>query len=127
MGAIRTEDRVELDITGMTCASCAARIEKKLNKVEGVTATVNYATEKAAVVYPPEVSPADLIAVVEATGYGAALPQPAASPAPSADAPAAPAPSSASSWPRRSSSGAGCPSTAPPGSISGTAPRRWTR
>ena len=92
MGAIRTEDRVELDITGMTCASCAARIEKKLNKVEGVTATVNYATEKAAVVYPPEVSPADLIAVVEATGYGAALPQPPASPAESADAPAAPAP-----------------------------------
>jgi Cu+-exporting ATPase len=94
MGAIRTEDRVELDITGMTCASCAARIEKKLNKVEGVTATVNYATEKAAVVYPPEVSPADLIAVVEATGYGAALPQPPASPAESADAPAAPVPPS---------------------------------
>jgi Cu+-exporting ATPase len=92
MGAIRTEDRVELDITGMTCASCAARIEKKLNKVEGVTATVNYATEKAAVVYPPEVSPADLIAVVEATGYGAALPQPPASPAESADAPTAAAP-----------------------------------
>ena len=88
MGAIRTENRVELDITGMTCASCAARIEKKLNRVEGVTATVNYATEKAAVVYPPEVSPADLIAVVEATGYGAALPQPPASPAESADAPA---------------------------------------
>ena len=94
MGAIRTEDRVELDITGMTCASCAARIEKKLNKVEGVTATVNYATEKAAVVYPPEVSPTDLIAVVEATGYGAALPQPPASPAESADAPAAPVPPS---------------------------------
>ncbi|HET9173600.1 MAG TPA: heavy metal translocating P-type ATPase [Actinospica sp.] len=82
MAAIRTEDRVELEITGMTCASCAARIEKKLNRIEGVTATVNYATEKAAVAYPPEVSPADLIAVVEATGYGAALPQPPASPAP---------------------------------------------
>ena len=78
MGAIRTEDRVELEITGMTCASCAARIEKKLNRLEGVTASVNYATEKAAVVYPPEVSPADLIAVVEATGYGAALPAPPA-------------------------------------------------
>jgi len=76
MGAIRTEDRVELEITGMTCASCAARIEKKLNRIEGVTASVNYATEKAAVAYPPEVSPADLIAVVEATGYGAALPAP---------------------------------------------------
>jgi P-type Cu+ transporter len=62
----------------MTCASCAARIEKKLNRMEGVTASVNYATEKAAVVYPPEVSPADLIAVVEATGYGAALPAPPA-------------------------------------------------
>ena len=83
IGAIRTEDRVELEITGMTCASCAARIEKKLNRIDGVTASVNYATEKAAVAYPPEVSPADLIAVVEATGYGAALPSPP--PAPSAD------------------------------------------
>ncbi|HWG23646.1 heavy metal translocating P-type ATPase [Actinospica sp.] len=81
MSAIRTEDRVELDITGMTCASCAARIEKKLNRIEGVTATVNYATEKAAVAYPPEVSPAELIAVVEATGYGAALPVPPQPPA----------------------------------------------
>jgi Cu+-exporting ATPase len=90
MGAIRTEDRVELEITGMTCASCAARIEKKLNRVEGVTATVNYATEKAAVVYPPEVSPADLIAVVEATGYGASLPPvptPASSPTPTSPSP----------------------------------------
>jgi Cu+-exporting ATPase len=89
MTAIRTEDRVELDITGMTCASCAARIEKKLNRIEGVTATVNYATEKAAVVYPPEVSAADLISVVEATGYGASLPAPpsaAADEAPSAEA-----------------------------------------
>lgn len=78
MSAIRTEDdRVELEITGMTCASCAARIEKKLNRIEGVTATVNYATEKAAVAYPPGVvSPAQLIAVVEATGYGASLPAP---------------------------------------------------
>jgi Cu+-exporting ATPase len=76
MAAIRTEDRVELEITGMTCASCAARIEKKLNRVEGVSATVNYATEKAAVVYPPEVSLEDLISVVEATGYGASLPAP---------------------------------------------------
>lgn len=78
MSAIRTEqDRLELEITGMTCASCAARIEKKLNRIEGVTASVNYATEKAAVAYPPEVvSPAQLIAVVEATGYGASLPAP---------------------------------------------------
>ena len=78
-------DRVELDITGMTCASCAARIEKKLNRIEGVTATVNYATEKAAVAYPPAVSPAELIAVVEATGYGATLPAPARSQAPAPD------------------------------------------
>ena len=92
MGAIRTENRVELEITGMTCASCAARIEKKLNRMEGVTASVNYATEKAAVVYPPEVSPADLIAVVEATGYGAALPAP---PAAAASTSAEDAPSSA--------------------------------
>jgi len=109
MGAIRTDDRVELEITGMTCAACAARIEKKLNRLEGVTATVNYATERAAVAYPPEVSPADLIAVVEATGYGAALPQPpvpaqptAASPA--ADAAAPPSPSSPPSPPSPSSS-----------------------
>ncbi|HEX4789871.1 MAG TPA: heavy metal translocating P-type ATPase [Actinospica sp.] len=100
MGAIRTENRIELEITGMTCASCAARIEKKLNRVEGVAATVNYATEKAAVAYPPEVSPADLIAVVEATGYGAALP-PVPSPSTSAPDPtphpsSAPFPSSAS-------------------------------
>ena len=96
MGAIRTEDRVELEITGMTCASCAARIEKKLNRIEGVTASVNYATEKAAVTYPPEVSPADLIAVVEATGYGAALPAPPPTASSAGDAAPAPAPSSAS-------------------------------
>ena len=89
MTALRIEDRVELDITGMTCASCAARIEKKLNRIEGVTATVNYATEKAAVAYPPEVSPADLVAVVEATGYGATLPAPPQPPAAPDAAPAA--------------------------------------
>ena len=98
MGAIRTEERVELEITGMTCASCAARIEKKLNRIEGVTASVNYATEKAAVAYPPEVSAAELIAVVEATGYGAALPAPPTAAEPSsaegASAGAAAAPSS---------------------------------
>jgi Cu+-exporting ATPase len=71
------EDRsVELVIGGMTCASCAARIEKKLNKLEGVTATVNYATEKAKVSYAGTVTPQDLVAVVEATGYTAALPTP---------------------------------------------------
>ncbi|WP_327435640.1 MULTISPECIES: heavy metal translocating P-type ATPase [unclassified Streptomyces] len=68
--------RVELAIGGMTCASCAARIEKKLNRMEGVEATVNYATEKARVAYAGEVSVDDLIATVEATGYSARRPAP---------------------------------------------------
>ncbi|WP_347057305.1 heavy metal translocating P-type ATPase [Blastococcus sp. HT6-30] len=67
---------VELLIGGMTCASCAARVEKKLNKLEGVTATVNYATEKAKVSYADGVSTDDLIATVERTGYSARLPEP---------------------------------------------------
>ncbi|MCL8011978.1 cation-translocating P-type ATPase [Streptomyces sp. AS02] len=67
---------VELAIGGMTCASCAARIEKKLNRMDGVTATVNYATEKAKVGYGGEVSVQDLIATVEATGYTAHEPAP---------------------------------------------------
>ncbi|MEU5184028.1 heavy metal translocating P-type ATPase [Streptomyces longwoodensis] len=65
---------VELAIGGMTCASCAARIEKKLNRMDGVTATVNYATEKAKVTHADGVSVADLIATVEATGYTAREP-----------------------------------------------------
>ncbi|NYE36412.1 Cu+-exporting ATPase [Nocardioides cavernae] len=76
---------VELAITGMTCASCANRIERKLNKLGGVTATVNYATEKAKVSYPGTVSTDDLLATVEAAGYAAALPTP-----PSADGPGTP-------------------------------------
>ncbi|MEV6274672.1 heavy metal translocating P-type ATPase [Nocardia sp. NPDC051832] len=68
--------QVELVIGGMTCASCANRIEKKLNKLDGVTATVNYATEKARVHFTGDVSPEDLIATVEQTGYTAALPAP---------------------------------------------------
>jgi len=67
---------VELLIGGMTCASCAARIEKKLNKLDGVTATVNYATEKAKVSLTGAVTPEDLIATVEKTGYTARLPEP---------------------------------------------------
>ncbi|PTR42871.1 Cu+-exporting ATPase [Rhodococcus sp. OK611] len=67
---------IELAIGGMTCASCAARIEKRLNKMEGVTATVNYATEKAKVVFDPAVTSADLIAEVEKAGYSATVPQP---------------------------------------------------
>ncbi|QKV75156.1 cation-translocating P-type ATPase [Amycolatopsis sp. Hca4] len=66
---------VELAIGGMTCASCAARVERKLNKVDGVTATVNYATEKAQVSYPSRLSVDDLRAVVEAAGYSARLPE----------------------------------------------------
>ncbi|MCX5328681.1 cation-translocating P-type ATPase [Streptomyces sp. NBC_00140] len=70
---------VELSIGGMTCASCAARIEKKLNRMDGVTATVNYATEKAKVSFPEGVEVADLIATVEKTGYTAEEPPPPAS------------------------------------------------
>ncbi|MDJ1114107.1 heavy metal translocating P-type ATPase [Microbacterium dauci] len=66
---------VELDITGMTCASCAMRIERKLNKLPGVEATVNYATEKARV-RGEDVDSATLIAAVESAGYQAALPAP---------------------------------------------------
>ena len=71
--------RVELEIGGMTCASCANRIEKKLNRLDGVSASVNYATEKAVVTAPSGYDPAVLIAEVEKTGYTAALPQPPAS------------------------------------------------
>ncbi|WP_440711695.1 heavy metal translocating P-type ATPase [Herbiconiux sp. YIM B11900] len=67
---------VELDIGGMTCASCANRIERKLNRVPGVEATVNYATEKARIRTNVELSPAQLIAVVESAGYTAAVPAP---------------------------------------------------
>jgi len=67
---------VELEIEGMTCASCAARIEKKLNRMPGVAATVNYATEKAQVELPADLAVGDAIATVEATGYGARVPQP---------------------------------------------------
>ncbi|MFK0400922.1 heavy metal translocating P-type ATPase [Microbacterium sp. NPDC090225] len=65
---------VDLEIGGMTCASCATRIEKKLNRLEGVTATVNYATEKASVAAPEGYDPAVLIAEIEKAGYTAALP-----------------------------------------------------
>ncbi|CAM4343771.1 heavy metal translocating P-type ATPase [Nocardia ninae] len=78
--------QVELVIGGMTCASCANRIEKKLNKLDGVTATVNYATEKARVEVTGDVSPAELIATVEQAGYQAALPAPKNEPAETAAA-----------------------------------------
>ncbi len=80
---------VELAIGGMTCASCAARIEKKLNRLDGVTAAVNYATEKATVSFPETVRPDELIAVVEQTGYTASVPRPADD---RADDPAGPSP-----------------------------------
>ncbi|MGW5627516.1 heavy metal translocating P-type ATPase [Streptosporangium sandarakinum] len=67
---------IELSIGGMTCASCANRIERKLNKLDGVTATVNYATEKAKVTFPEGIDPQQLIATVESAGYTAALPAP---------------------------------------------------
>ncbi|MER5499400.1 heavy metal translocating P-type ATPase [Streptomyces sp. NPDC002561] len=74
-----TTAEVELAIGGMTCASCAARIEKKLNRMDGVEATVNYATEKAKVSYRGEdISVQDLIATVEKTGYTAHEPAPPA-------------------------------------------------
>ena len=67
---------IELEIGGMTCAACAGRIEKKLNRLDGVTATVNYATEKARATVPAALTADDLIAVVEKTGYTAAEPRP---------------------------------------------------
>ena len=70
---------IELSLGGMTCASCANRIERKLNKLDGVQATVNYATEKARVQAPADLDPAVLVAQVEAAGYTATLPAPPAS------------------------------------------------
>lgn len=67
---------IELDIGGMTCASCANRVERKLNKLDGVTATVNYATEKAKVIVPEGYDPDLLIGEVEKAGYSAELPKP---------------------------------------------------
>ncbi|GAA2535165.1 heavy metal translocating P-type ATPase [Pseudonocardia hydrocarbonoxydans] len=81
MTATLTE--IELAIGGMTCASCAHRVERKLNKLDGVSASVNYATEKARVQAPDGVDPAVLVAQVEAAGYTATLP--AAKPAPAAE------------------------------------------
>jgi P-type Cu+ transporter len=70
-----TPEHVELPITGMTCASCANRIERKLNKLDGVTATVNYATEKARVEFDATtVAPERLVEAVESAGYQAVLP-----------------------------------------------------
>ena len=75
MTSATNTEHVELPITGMTCASCANRIERKLNKLDGVTATVNYATEKATVDFDPAaVATDELVGAVEAAGYRASLP-----------------------------------------------------
>ncbi len=74
--AVVPHDEVELSISGMTCASCAMRIERKLNKLDGVSATVNYATEKARVSVPVGMDPAQLLSTVEQAGYTARLPAP---------------------------------------------------
>jgi Cu+-exporting ATPase len=72
-----TSDQIELPITGMTCASCANRIERNLNKLDGVSASVNYATEKATVEFDAaSVEPERLVEAVEAAGYQAVLPSP---------------------------------------------------
>ncbi len=69
-------EHIELPIQGMTCASCASRIERKLNRLDGVSASVNYATERAVVDFDPvQVSPASLVGAVEDLGYSARLPQ----------------------------------------------------
>jgi Cu+-exporting ATPase len=70
--------QVELVIGGMTCAACAVRVQTKLNKLDGVTATVNLSTERAHVTAPAQVSPAELVKVVEAAGYSAELARPEA-------------------------------------------------
>ncbi|HPB46770.1 MAG TPA: HAD-IC family P-type ATPase, partial [Microthrixaceae bacterium] len=85
MSTDATLHTIDLDIGGMTCASCAMRIEKKLNKVDGVSASVNYATEKAHVEVPEGVSVEDLIHVVEQTGYSASQPRPVGNDANPAD------------------------------------------
>ncbi|MEA2446086.1 MAG: P-type Cu+ transporter, partial [Thermoleophilales bacterium] len=78
---MNTAQQLDMPITGMTCASCANRIERTLNKLDGVEATVNYATERAAVTFDPElVAPDDLVGAVESVGYQAALPSADAGP-----------------------------------------------
>lgn len=81
-----TATTVDLDIGGMTCASCAMRIEKKLNRLDGVSATVNYATEKAKVTAPAGYDLGAIVAEVEKTGYTATLPAPKHAPEPGGDA-----------------------------------------
>lgn len=86
MTDVTSTHHVTLSVSGMTCASCAARIEKRLNKIDGVHADVNFATAQAAVSYPDAVSPDDLVAAVAATGYSATLPPPPGAPTDEAEA-----------------------------------------
>jgi P-type Cu+ transporter len=96
MTAAKAADRRELTLAvgGMSCASCAARIEKRLNQVDGVVATVNFATEQATVDFPDSVTADELIAAVEETGYTATLPA-------RADEPSQPEEGATTSWRRR--------------------------
>ena len=83
MAAPSSAEHIEVPISGMTCASCANRIERKLNELDGVSATVNYATERATVDFDPAaVAPEQLAHAVEEAGYQAVLP--AAAPEPDA-------------------------------------------
>jgi Cu+-exporting ATPase len=84
-GAGESTHQVELAIGGMSCASCAARIERKLNRLTGVTASVNYATEKARINFPDGVTPEELVATVVNTGYTAELAEEVAAPSASPD------------------------------------------
>ncbi|MBF6060581.1 copper-translocating P-type ATPase [Nocardia terpenica] len=88
---LQTAQSVELEIGGMTCASCAARIEKKLNRIDGVSATVNYATEKAKVSFPASVTPRDLVERVVDAGYTARVHEPAETTRPQDDSRPSPA------------------------------------
>ncbi|TCO60602.1 heavy metal translocating P-type ATPase [Actinocrispum wychmicini] len=85
MTSVQPEQALELVVGGMTCAACAARVERKLNKLDGVRATVNYATAKADVRGPERLSPEDVIRVIEAAGYTAELPRPPAAEKPAAE------------------------------------------
>ena len=83
------EQSLDLAITGMTCASCSARIERNLGKIDGVEAVVNLATEKARVTHPDTIDPAEIIAAVEKSGYGATVIEPEARLAPPTPTPIA--------------------------------------
>ena len=81
MSVAAERERVDLPIEGMTCASCATRVEQKLNRIDGVDATVNYATERATVLFDPDrVDRVALIGAVEEAGYHAVLHRPTGRP-----------------------------------------------